>query len=218
MFCRVLDTPQRAKQTVQRNNLDNQVLERVKELEQRSLLSNTQASLTSAKAEDLERLALLDSLTELYNNRTFLKELKDEIKRGKRYKRPVSLCMISIDGFKEIARQYGALTADAVLKVISSVLKTSIRDVDIPARYSAEEFAIIFPETNTSGASVVAERIRQRIGTQAITHNWHNLRVTCSIGLASFPAHAREHDELIARSIQALELAVQRGGDRACTV
>ena len=71
MFCRVLDTPQRAKQSVSRNNLDSQVLERVKELEQRSLLSNTQASLTSAKAEDLEHLALLDSLTELYNNRTF---------------------------------------------------------------------------------------------------------------------------------------------------
>jgi two-component system cell cycle response regulator len=218
MFCRVLDNPGRAKASSMRPNLDSQVLERVKELEQRSLLSNTQATLTSAKTEDLERLALLDSLTELYNSRTFLKELKDEIKRGKRYKRPVSLCMVSIDGFKEINRQYGALTGDAVLKVVAQVLRASIREVDIPARYSAEEFAIIFPETNTSGASVVAERIRQRIGTQAISHNWHNLKVTASIGLATFPTHAREHDELIARSIQALELAVQRGGDRACTV
>ncbi len=218
MFCRVLESPQRTKQAVQRQAVDSQVMERVKELEQRSLLSNTQATLTSAKTEDLERLALLDSLTELYNSRTFLKELKDEIKRGKRYKRPVSLAMISIDGFKEIHRQYGALTGDAVLKVVANVLRTSIRDVDIAARYSAEEFAIIFPETNTSGASVVAERLRQRIGTQAITHNWHNLKVTASIGLASFPTHAREHDELIARSVQALELAVQRGGDRACTV
>ena len=221
MFCRVLDnSPQRQQKTTggQRAYLDNQVLERVKELEQRQILSNTQTSLTSAKGDELERLALLDSLTELYNSRTFLKELKDELKRAKRYKRPVSLCMVSIDGFKEVSRQYGALTGDVVLKVVASVLQSCVRDVDIAARYSAEEFAIVLPETNASGAAIVAERIRQRVGSQGITHNWHNLKVTASIGLASFPAHAREHDELIARAVQALETALQRGGDRACTL
>jgi len=98
-------------------------------------------------------------LTDLYNSRTFIKEMKDELKRAKRYKRPVALCMVTIDGFKDISRQYGALTSDAVLKVMGNVLRGAIRDVDIPARYSAEEFAIIFPETNASGASIVAERI-----------------------------------------------------------
>jgi diguanylate cyclase (GGDEF)-like protein len=218
MFCRVLDTPQRVKQSTQRNALDQQVLDRVKELEQRTILAGTSATLSSAKTEDLERLALLDSLTELYNSRTFIKELKDELKRAQRYKRPVSLCMVGVDGFDDIARQYGPLTADAVLKVLANVVRSSVRDVDIPARYSSDQFAIIFPETNAPGAAIVAERIRQRIGTQAITHNWHNLKVTASLGLASFPAHAREHDELIARGIQALELAIQRGGDRACSV
>lgn len=218
MFCRVLDNPQRNKLAGTRTFMDNQVIERVKELEQRSLLTNTQASLTAAKGEEIERLALLDTLTELYNSRTFLKEIKDELKRAKRYKRPVALCMLSIDGFRDITKQYGALTSDSVLKVIGTVIHGAIRDVDIPARYSAEEFAIIFPETNASGAAIVAERIRQRVGNQSITHNWHNLKVTASIGLAAFPAHAREHDELLARSIQALELAMQRGGDRVCTI
>jgi diguanylate cyclase (GGDEF)-like protein len=220
MFCRVLDNPTRTKvmPSASAQQLNEQVLGRVKELENRALLQTTQSSLTTAKGEELERLALLDSLTELYNSRTFLKELKDELKRAKRYKRPVSLVMMSIDGYKEISRQYGALTADAVLKVIANVLRESVRDVDVPSRYSGDEFAIVLPETNAAGAAVVAERIRQRVGTQAITHNWNNLKVTSSIGLASFPAHAREHDELVARSIQALELAVQRGGDRVCTV
>ncbi len=218
MFCRVLDNPQRNKLAGTRTFMDNQVIERVKELEQRSLLTNTQASLTASKGEEIERLALLDTLTELYNSRTFLKEIKDELKRAKRYKRPVALCMLSIDGFRDITKQYGALTSDSVLKVIGTVIHGAIRDVDIPARYSAEEFAIIFPETNASGAAIVAERIRQRVGNQSITHNWHNLKVTASIGLAAFPAHAREHDELLARSIQALELAMQRGGDRVCTI
>jgi len=219
MFCRVLDnSPQKAKIGGARSQLDNQVLDRVKELEQRTILSQTQQTLGSAKGDELERLALLDTLTELYNSRTFLKELKDELKRAKRYKRPVSLCMVSIDGLKEIARNYGALTSDAVLKVVANVITGCIRDVDVAARYSADEYAIILPETNASGAAIVAERLRQRVGTQGITHNWHNLKVTASVGLASFPAHAREHDELIARATQALELAIQRGGDRACTV
>jgi diguanylate cyclase (GGDEF)-like protein len=198
--------------------IDRQVLDRVKELEQRSLLSGTQANLGSAKSEELERLALLDTLTDLYNSRTFMKEIKDELKRAKRYKRPVSLIMLSIDGYKDISKQYGALASDTILKTVGTILKGAIRDVDIAARYSAEEFALIFPETNAAGAAVVAERIRQRIGMQAISHNWHNLKVTSSIGIASFPAHAREHDELIARATQALEMAIQRGGDRYCSL
>lgn len=218
MFCRVLDNPNRLKQLGNRTYMDSQVLERVKELEQRSLLTTTENRMSSVKGEEIERLALLDTLTELYNSRTFLKEIKEELKRAKRYKRPVALCMVTVDNFKDISRQYGALTSDAVLKVIGTVLQGAVRDVDIPARYSAEEFAIIFPETNSSGAQIVAERIRQRIGSQAITHNWHNLKVTASVGLAAFPAHAREHDELVARSIQALEMAMQRGGDRVCSV
>jgi diguanylate cyclase (GGDEF)-like protein len=218
MFCRVLDNPNRLKQLGNRTYMDSQVLERVKELEQRSLLTATENKMNMVKGDEIERLALLDTLTELYNSRTFLKEIKEELKRAKRYKRPVALCMVTVDNFKGISRQYGALTSDAVLKVIGTVLQGAVRDVDIPARYSAEEFAIIFPETNSSGAQIVAERIRQRIGSQAITHNWHNLKVTASVGLAAFPAHAREHDELVARSIQALEMAMQRGGDRVCSV
>ena len=198
--------------------MDSQVIERVKELEQRSLLTSTEQSLAAVKGEEIERLALLDTLTELYNSRTFIKEIKDELKRAKRYKRPVALCMVSIDGFKDLVRQYGALTSDAVLKVVGTVLQGAIRDVDIPARYSAEEFAIIFPETNASGASIVAERIRQRVANQSITHNWHNLKVTASVGLAAFPAHAREPEQLVDKCVQALELAMQKGGDRVCTV
>ena len=197
--------------------MDNQVIERVKELEERSLLTTTTADLSAAGGDDIERLALLDSLTELYNSRTFVKEIKDELKRAKRYKRPVSLVMVSVDGFKELQRTQGALTSDSVLKVVAGVVKGAIRDVDIAARYSSEEFALILPETNASGAAIVAERIRARVANHDITHNWHNLKVSVSVGVAAFPTHAREHDELLARTVQALELAEQRGGNQVIT-
>jgi two-component system cell cycle response regulator len=143
MFCRVLDNSPNVKSMGNKAFMDQQVIERVKELEQRSLLNTTETRMTSAKGEEIERLALLDTLTDLYNSRTFLKEMKDELRRAKRYKRPVALCMVAIDGFKEISRQYGALTSDSVLKVMADILRGAIRDVDIPARYSAEDSLLL---------------------------------------------------------------------------
>jgi two-component system, cell cycle response regulator len=216
MFCRITANFEGAQ--LNKSFMDHQVIERVKELEQRTRLTSTETRLTAAHGEEVERLALMDILTELYNSRTFLKEIKDEVKRARRYKRPISLCMLTVDGFKDISRQYGALTSDAVLKIIGQVIKSSIRDVDIPARYTSDEFAVILPETNASGASIVAERIRQRIGNQSIAYNIHQLKVTASVGLATFPTHAKECEELLARSTQALELASERGGDCVCVV
>ncbi|MBP7861850.1 GGDEF domain-containing protein [bacterium] len=214
MFCRVLENPAGVKQTGARSYMDSQVIERVKELEQRSLLTGSEVAPPTSKGEEIERLALLDMLTGLYNSRTFLKELKDELKRSKRYKRPVSLCMVSVDNFKELTRQYGALTSDGVVKYVGEILKGATRDVDIAARYSSEEFALIFPETGVQGATVVAERIRQRVANQSLSANFNNLKVTASVGLAAFPTHAREHDELLQRGIEALEQALNAGGDR----
>ncbi|MBX9937840.1 MAG: GGDEF domain-containing protein [Candidatus Obscuribacterales bacterium] len=218
MFCRVLENPQKVKGGAgTRAYMDNQVIERVKELEERSLLTTTAAALSNSGGEDIERLALIDSLTDLYNSRTFLKEIKDELKRAKRYKRPVSLIIAGVDNFDEMQRSFGALTADSVLKLVGSVIKSAVRDVDIAARYSAGEFAIILPETNAQGAAIVAERIRSRVANHDITHNWHNLKVSTSVGVAAFPSHAREHDELIHRTIQALEAAFQKGGNQVVT-
>jgi diguanylate cyclase (GGDEF)-like protein len=190
-----------------------EMLERVREYEQQNVQFGTPA-IASAKNDEIERLALLDGLTELYNFRSFIKELKAELGRAKRYKHPVAMIMIVIDGFEELCDQYGALTGEAVLKVIANVLRSAVREVDIPCKYSAQHFAVILPQTNSAGAALVAERIRQRIGNQAISHNWQSFSVTASLGVAAYPAHAQEYDELIARSMEALDYASERGGDR----
>ncbi|MBX9668459.1 MAG: GGDEF domain-containing protein [Candidatus Obscuribacterales bacterium] len=193
---------------------DPETLARVREYEQRSSEVAQQVGLVAAKGEDIERLALLDPVTELYNHRTFVKELKAEMARSRRYSQRVSVCSLIVDNFDNIGTDYGTLTQDAVLKVVALVIRNSTREVDIAARYAPWQFAVVLPQTNAAGASLVAERIRLRVAAQVFSHNWKNFSITSSIGVATFPEHAPEYDELVARSIEAMECALDRGGDR----
>jgi diguanylate cyclase (GGDEF)-like protein len=198
--------------------MDNRVLERVRELENRSVLADTEARLElGSKIDEIEKLALLDGLTELYNSRTFMKELDEEVRRAKRYKRPLSICIASIDDFREVQSNYGAIAGDLVLRVFASLLHTTVRDVDIPARYSGTDLAVIFPETNLTSAGVAAERIRQKIINQSIAHNWQSFKVTASFGIAALPNHGTEPVELIGKALAGLELARQRGRGYICS-
>lgn len=185
-----------------------EIVERVREYEKTELAAapNVQAG--------MDRMTLLDPLTELYNFRTFLKELKAELTRAKRYKQSCSICLLTIDNYEDVGNQYGYLTGDAVLRVVANVLRSTLRESDIPAKYATQVFAVIFPQTNPAEAAVAAERIRKRIGNQAITHNWQSFSVTSSVGVASYPAHAESYEELIGRATEALEYALERGGDR----
>jgi diguanylate cyclase (GGDEF)-like protein len=195
-----------------------QILQSVREFEAVNTALPTRAAIASARGEDIERLALLDNLTELYNYKTFLKELKAEINRARRYKHPVSLCMLAIDNYEAIKQQFGNLTAESVLRIVGNVLRGAIREVDIGAKYDETTFAVVLPNAHASNAALVAERIRQRIGNQAIAHNWQNFSVTASLGVAAYPVHGVAHDELSARALEALSFAIHRGGDRVFCV
>lgn len=178
-----------------------------------SLLRDTQQNLQQVRPEDLEAQALLDSQTGLLNSRQFLRKLEYELKRGMRYKRPVAICLICVDGTKEVKKMYGAQAGEQLVKLAADVVSDSIRDVDFGARYSAEVLAIIFPETNANGVRVPAERIRQKIRNQVTELGGEMVYITASFGCASFPAHAREPNELITKAMLALEMGAQRGGD-----
>lgn len=218
MFCKVLNNPDRPKLVGVRPSMDARVLERVKELEQHSLLADTETHLEmGSKIDEIEKLALLDALTDLYNSRTFMKELDEEVRRAKRYKRPLSLCIGSIDDFRDIQSNFGPIAGDLVLKVFASLLHTTVRDVDIPARYSGNELAVIFPETNLASAGAAAERIRQKIINQSIAYNWQTFKVTASFGIAAYPSHGSEPKELVAKALSGLELARQRGRGYICS-
>jgi diguanylate cyclase (GGDEF)-like protein len=197
---------------------NTEILQAVRDLEAASTAVPVRAAIAAARSEDIERLALLDHLTELYNYKTFLKELKAEVNRARRYKHSVSLCMFTIDNYESIREKFGQLTAESVLRVVGNVLRGAVREEDSAGKYSEETFCVVLPSAQAASAAMVSERIRQRIGNQFITHNGQNFSVTASVGVASLPAHANSHDELIARSIEALEHASSRGGDRVFCV
>ncbi len=195
---------------------DPAVLEQVKEFEQDQL--NDLSGFAENTAENMERLAILDTLTVTYNGRSFLRELDQTLKQAWRYTRPASLCMVSIDGFEEIQEQYRTLTANSILRICADAIKKTVRPSDIVARYSGSDFGVIFPNTDTAAATMIAERVRETLGNQVVTYNWDFIKVTGSLGIATYPTHAYDRDELISISMQALYVSKSRGGDRVCTI
>ncbi|MCX6073851.1 MAG: sensor domain-containing diguanylate cyclase [Campylobacterales bacterium] len=134
----------------------------------------------------LEKLAFHDALTGLYNRGDFDKKLQEELNRALRYETSLSLLMLDIDFFKNINDTYGHQAGDEVLKSIATIILTSIRNNDYGARYGGEEFIVILPETNTTEAIVLAERIKETIEKNEFNlSNDTAIHLTISIGVAS---------------------------------
>jgi diguanylate cyclase (GGDEF)-like protein len=185
-----------------------------RELERNALLDNIQNRLAHTDKQEMERLTLLDTVTELYNHATISRILKDEIKRAKRYRHPMSLLMISIDGFAETSARFGPITRDSILKGVASFLMTIIRDVDIPARWDSESFVVICPATDTNGVAVLAERLRHRICTERVSDVGQNWSVTLSIGMGSYPMNGTTFEVIVRNIQQAMRDAEIKGGNQ----
>lgn len=160
-----------------------------------------------------ENRVLCDSTTGIANQRAFSQKLEYELNRAKRYKRTLSLMIMSIDDFHSLSSTYGSSAADDVLKAAVGTVQHYIRNTDIPARLNRDRIAIIFPETTSATAFIVAERIREKLSADPMRDDAPDLRVTASIGLVSFPSHAREENDLMAKALEFLEEAVKQGGN-----
>ncbi|MCH7882281.1 MAG: diguanylate cyclase [Proteobacteria bacterium] len=133
--------------------------------------------------EELQHLAISDSLTGLYNRRYLDTSLANELGRSQRYGHEMSIIMFDVDHFKLFNDEHGHDQGDRVLQFMSRIMKDQIRILDIPCRYGGEEFLIILPETNHASALAIAERLRKGIEEAAVD----GLSVTVSIGVASYP-------------------------------
>lgn len=173
---------------------------------------------TALENAKLYHLATVDGLTRLFVRRFFQLQIDKELKRAKRYRHTVALIMTDVDHFKKFNDTYGHQQGDLVLREVATIVKASLRDVDIPARYGGEEFALVLPETTLDGARIVAERIRQNVERALIPRQDGQpgeLKVTISLGVSSFPDNEiGTSDDFIKLADEALYLAKKNGRNR----
>ena len=139
--------------------------------------------------ETVQRQAVTDELTGLFNHRRFQEVITDEVERARRYGQEMGLVMLDIDDFKHVNDTYGHLQGDMVLREVARVLRQSSREIDEPARYGGEEMAVALPQTDLEGAYRFAERVRRadRGARAAAARRRRHAEGHASFGVASLP-------------------------------
>ncbi len=160
----------------------------------------------------VRQLAYIDGLTGVFNRRFFEVRIVEEIERAARYSGAMAVLMVDIDHFKKLNDEFGHLLGDEVLKQVSALFVQHIRKIDVVCRYGGEEFAILLPETTGENAVAVSEKLRRDVET------FHfpgvPRPVTISIGVADYPEHGSNRDELVRAADSALYAAKQAGRNR----
>lgn len=161
--------------------------------------------------EQQKLLATTDGMTQLYNHRYFQEALSREISRSYRYDKQVTLLYMDIDHFKKFNDTYGHQIGDEVLKIVARTIKRNLRDSDVPCRYGGEELVGILPETELRGGFAAAEKIRKAIETLDFPVDGKKVKITISIGVATYPLNASDKAGLIEAADGALYIAKEGG-------
>jgi diguanylate cyclase (GGDEF)-like protein len=157
-----------------------------------------------------------DAMTGLANRRAFHEQLEAEVARARRHGRPIALLIMDADRLKEINDAWGHVAGDRVIRRLASVLENQPRPENLPYRIGGDEFALVLPETDAAAGMGFAEELRHRIETERLGAGV-DLQLTVSVGVASFPEHAINADELFERADTAM-FEVKRFGGNAVAV
>lgn len=179
------------------------------------VLKERQLSIDRAKMlKTLEKLAITDGLTRLYNLRHFYKQLELEIDRCNRYGHSLALLLLDIDHFKKCNDSYGHLEGDKVLVKLGQAIKLCLRTMDSAYRYGGEEFTIILPETTGKEANNVAERISASVESERFsTEAGEDFSITISIGVTEY-FKEEQLSTFIHRADQAMYKSKAKGRNR----
>ncbi len=181
-----------------------------------SLVGQGAVAIENARLHRLiQKQAKTDPLTQLLNRREFEEQLAREVERAQRFGTPVGLVVLDLDDFKLINDRFGHLAGDGVLKAAAGAIRQCTREIDQPARWGGEEFAVILPHTGIDGAARLAERLRQAIAERQIpTPDGRSVRVTASFGVAALPGSGATQVELTAAADDAVYRSKRAGKNR----
>jgi diguanylate cyclase (GGDEF)-like protein len=160
------------------------------------------------------RLSTVDSLTGLFNRTFFFAAIEREIARSARSGRGFCLLMMDLDELKAINDRLGHFHGDRVLRAVGDVITQGVRQIDTAARYGGDEFVVLLPETDPTGAFVLAEKIRLGVGAMALDLPGAVPRPSLSIGVVNYPDDGRTADELIISADGAMYASKRSGKDR----
>lgn len=162
-----------------------------------------------------ERAAKIDTVTGLYNRRWFDEILERQWRRARAEQMPLSAIFVDLDHFKLINDQYGHLAGDLTLRSLGNLLQSSIRPMDLAARFGGEEFALLLYGVTLNEAREVSERLRRDIADSVFHHNSDAIQVTASLGVAELKATETASD-LLRACDEAMYRAKSDGRNRVC--
>ena len=166
--------------------------------------------------EEMQRLAITDPLTGLFNRRYFFEIAEKEFAKSLRYERPISVILLDIDQFKKVNDTYGHLAGDQVLIQVGNILRENEREFDLSARYGGEEFVILLLETSCASAMVVTQRLQSLMEKHQVHSGKDTIRFTASFGVAGYDKTKQfeTFDQLISQADMALYEAKRTGRNR----
>ncbi len=167
--------------------------------------------------ERLQRLAICDPLTGLYNRRFMEEELSRRMPELSRVGQPMAVAMLDLDHFRSYNEDHGHLAGDLVLRSLAVLLEGFGLEHDVPCRYGGDEFVLIMPNATATDAAARLEPLREQLSQTGIHHTGRLLKpVTASIGVAEFPRHAAGVLAMLDAADAALYRAKKAGRNRIC--
>lgn len=163
----------------------------------------------------LRELSVTDELTNVFNRRYFMHRLEEEISRSARFREPLTICFLDLDGFKKVNDTLGHPEGDRLLVRIGAWLNSKVRKHDVVARYGGDEFILLLANTDLNGAMTVCKRVNSEIFKHDFGIKNGDLKISVSIGIATYPDHANSGADLVSRADKALLEAKAAGKNRA---
>ena len=167
---------------------------------------------------ELEKLALTDYMTNLYNQRYFMQRGTEEFKRAQRNNQPMALMMLDVDEFKKINDTFGHEAGDLALQQVARIMKSCLREIDLIGRLGGDEFSVLLSDTSLEDATALAERVRQTIADSSFqtTDQVLSKLITVSVGVAAI-SDAMSNIDGLRRNADAAMYRAKHSG-RNCVV